>query len=149
MPIQAPKRQPENLVQQRSLASSFNRPPKLSESTQRIGERSKLGSNISNLSRFSTKPAPSYHHKKYIQTSENVFYEERYEARLSQHLTKLMYFLFSILGLLGLLFLAANWVTPYEGPPPKHGYVRNKVIYCDFGYERVGNECFVQNIYNV
>lgn len=68
---------------------------------------------------------------------------------MSRHLTIIMYILVGILGLLGLLFLATNLVTPYEGLPPKHGYVRNKVIYCDFGYERVGNECFVQNIYNV
>jgi hypothetical protein len=50
-----------------------------------------------------------------------------------------------VVGLL-LLYFVVNSVVPYDGLPPKNGYVRNKVAYCDIGYERIGNECVLQDI---
>lgn len=61
----------------------------------------------------------------------------------------LMVLLTGFLLLVGVLYLMMSLVKPYEGPPPKHGSVRNKVLYCDFGYEKQGNQCVVQEGINL
>jgi|JI6StandDraft_1071083.scaffolds.fasta_scaffold05461_7 hypothetical protein len=51
--------------------------------------------------------------------------------------------------LIVLSYTSVSMVSPYDGPAPKHGYVRNKVVYCDFGYRLIGNECVLDKIYNI
>jgi hypothetical protein len=101
------------------------------------------------LDKYTIKPAPKDQYKLYIQKTENVFYEDRYEAKVARYLRLLVWVLSAIMVGLVLLYLAVNSVTPYEGLPPKNGKVFNKVIYCEFGYQRVGNECVLQDIYNI
>lgn len=61
----------------------------------------------------------------------------------------IMTVLIGFIILLGMSYLVMSLFKPYEGAPPKHGYVRNKVLYCDFGYEKNGNQCEVQKIINL
>ena len=84
-----------------------------------------------------------------MQKSENIFYEERFEAKLATYMRWLIRLVVGLTLLVLLSYGVVSTVSPYEGPVPKHGYVRHKVIYCDFGYRLIGNECVLDQSYNV
>ena len=101
------------------------------------------------LDKYTVKPAPKDQYKKYMQKSENIFYDDRFEAKLAIYMRWVIRLVIGLTLLVLLSYTIVSTVTPYEGPVPKNGYVRNKVIYCDFGYRLIGNECVLDQSYNL
>lgn len=101
------------------------------------------------LLNYSSKPAPANQFKRYVQKSENVNYEDRFEAKVARYLSWLIRFVGLLTALAVIFYLLVNTVTPYDGPTPLNGYVRNKVLYCDFGYKLVGNECVIDDSFKL
>ena len=93
------------------------------------------------LAKYSKREGSNNQYKRFLQTAQNVFYEDSvlYKKIL---LSRFCIWLLATLIVGGGIFLALmyNW-QPFSGSVPKHGYIHNGVLYCDAGYLREGETC--------